>query len=104
MIFISPILRLTTLLLRCLHYGTGAHTERPEKSPSGLSPALYAWDYNRTMFRVYRDRISIRAKFHRSVVGAVSFRVTPLPAEPPAPLWLCTQKLSPTEARYSSTF
>ena len=48
-------------------------------------------------------RISTAARFHRSLVGAVSFSVawTPLSAFVEVCRW--TQKVSPTGARYSST-
>jgi hypothetical protein len=41
--------------------------------------------------------------FQRSLAGAVSFRVTLVPAKGTAALWRCTQNVSPTEARNSST-
>src|SRR5262245_58654185 len=47
--------------------------------------------------------ISISERFQRSVVGAVSLIVTDVPALVVAAVWRCTQKVSPTDARYSST-
>ena len=47
---------------------------------------------------------STAARFQRSLVGAVSFRVTAVPGSGVAAFWRCTHSVSPTEARYSSTF
>ena len=47
---------------------------------------------------------STAAKFQRSAVGAVSFSVTAVPGSGVAAFCRCTQKVSPTEARYSSAF
>ena len=48
-------------------------------------------------------RTSIAARFQRSFVGAVSLSVTGVPLSGVVEVCRCTQKVSPTEARNSST-
>ncbi len=48
-------------------------------------------------------RTSIAARFQRSFVGAVSLSVTGVPLSGVVEVWRCTHKVSPTEARNSST-